>query len=81
MEAAAFSRSDNLIGHLQKSGLFALGVDNAALFWAIVNATWLKGSTTRLGYKTVMQERIAELFPQKAVVKQAEIIPERGEFC
>jgi hypothetical protein len=71
--AVVFSRSDNLIGHLQKSGLFELGVDNAALFWSIVNATWLKGSTTRLGYKAVMQEYIAELFPQKAIAKQAEI--------
>jgi hypothetical protein len=80
LEAPAFSRSDNLIGHLQKSGLFALGVDNAALFWAIVNKTWFAGSTTRLGYKTVMQERIAELFPPKAVEKPAEIIRSVADF-
>lgn len=79
LEAAAFSRSDNLIGHLQKSGLFELGVDNA-LFWEIVNATWEKGSTTRIGYKTVMQERIAELFPQKAILRQAEMLQSVGNF-
>lgn len=80
LEAAAFSRSDNLIGHLQKSGLFELGVDNAALFWEIVNATWEKGSTTRLGYKAVMQKRIAELFPQKAILGQAEIFRSVANF-
>lgn len=73
IEAAEFSRSDNLIRHLQRSGMFALGVDSASLFWSIVNATWLKGSTTRAGYKSVMQERIAELFPGNAPVKKAEI--------
>jgi hypothetical protein len=73
IEAVAFGRTDNLLRHLHKSGLFELGVDNAALFWEIVNATWAKGSTTRLGYKKVMQERIAQLFPPKAIVKQAEI--------
>jgi hypothetical protein len=80
LEAVAFARSDNLIGHLQKSGLLALGVDNSALFWSIVNETWLTGSTTRLGYRTVMQERIAELFPPKAVEKQAEIARSVAEF-
>jgi hypothetical protein len=73
LEAAAFSRPDNLMQHLKNSGLFTLGVNNAALFWEIVNATWQKGSTTRLGYKTVMQARIAELFPKMAAVKQPEI--------
>ena len=73
LEAAEFSRSDNLIHHLQRSGLCALGVDSAALFWEIVNATWLKGSTSRSGYKSVMQERIAELFPENALVRQTEI--------
>jgi hypothetical protein len=72
-EAAAFFRPDNLIGHLQGSGLLALGVDSAALFWSIVNATRAKGSATGLGYKRVMRERIAELFPEKAIVKQLEI--------
>lgn len=68
-----FSSPDNLIRHLQDSGLFKLGVNSAALFWSIVNSTWSKGSTTPLGYKAVMRERIAELFPDNAVVKQPEI--------
>ncbi|PKN71526.1 MAG: hypothetical protein CVU54_00440 [Deltaproteobacteria bacterium HGW-Deltaproteobacteria-12] len=73
LEAAVFSSPDNLIRHLQDSGLFKLGVNSAALFWSIVNSTWSKGSTTPLGYKAVMRERIAELFPDNAVVKQPEI--------
>ncbi|MEN6374274.1 MAG: hypothetical protein ABFD75_05745 [Smithella sp.] len=73
LEAVVFGRSDNLIHHLQKSGLSALGVDNAALFWKIVNETWQEGSTTSAGYKKVMQEFIAKLFPQKAIANREEI--------
>ena len=47
---AEFARPDNLMRQLKSSGLFALGVDSAALFWGIVNATWTKGSTTGLRY-------------------------------
>lgn len=80
LAAAAFSRPDSLMQHLQISGLFKLGVDSASLFWEIVNATWLEGSTTRRGYKRVMQERIAELFPEKAIVNQREISRAAGNF-
>ena len=73
LEAAAFSRPDSLMQHLQKSGLFELAVNNTALFWEIINSTWRQGSTTQLGYKTVVQERIAELFPEIAIIKQTEI--------
>lgn len=79
-EAAAFSRPDNLIRNLQDSGLFELGVNSAALFWSIVNSTWSKGSTTPLGYKAVMSERIVELFPDGAVVKQPEISRAAANF-
>lgn len=73
LDAVEFSRPDNLLRHLQKSGLFALGIDNTALFWEIVNSTWEEGSTTGLGYKAVLEGRIAELFPRKAVASRAEI--------
>lgn len=79
-EAAAFSRPDKLVGHLQKSGLSALGVDSTDLFWKIVNETWEEGSTTRRGYKTVLQERIAELFPEKAFAKRREISRAAANF-
>jgi hypothetical protein len=73
LEAVAFSSPDNLMSHLESSGLFALGVDNADLFWSIVNTTWQKGSTTSLGYKGVMQASITELFPEKAAANQSDI--------
>jgi hypothetical protein len=73
LEACAFARPANLLHHLQQSGLWALGVDSADLFWSIVNSTWQKGSTTSLGYKSVLQERIAQLFPPKALANQQEI--------
>jgi hypothetical protein len=80
LDAVAFSCPDNLIRHLQKSGLFALGIDNAEIFWEIVNSTWTKGSTTQSGYKAVLEERIAELFPQKAVSNRAEISRSAEKF-
>jgi len=73
MEMAAFARPDNLMKHLKSSGLFALGVDSTSLFWKIVNATWKKGSTTKPGYKNVMQEYICELFPEITESRQPEV--------
>ncbi len=73
MEMAAFARPDNLMKHLKSSGLFTLGVDSFALFWEIINATWTKGSTTKLGYKNVMQARICELFPEITGSRQPEV--------
>ena len=72
-EMAAFARPDNLIQHLKSSGLFKLGVDNAALFWEIINVTWVTGSTTKLGYKKVMLARIEELFPEITGSRKPEI--------
>lgn len=66
LEMPLFAQPGNLMRHLKSSGLFDLGVDNTALFWEIINATWMEGSTTGLGYKKVMQARILELFPATA---------------
>lgn len=72
-EMAVFSRPDNLVHQLKKSGLFALGLDSTALFWEIINATWMQGSTTVRGYKMVLQEGISELFPKIAQSRQPEV--------
>ena len=80
LEAVAFGRSDNLMRHLQRSGLFALGVDNVSLFWKIVNETWAEGSTTGAGYKKVMCECIVELLRPKAVAKRQEITRSISKF-
>jgi phosphoglycolate phosphatase-like HAD superfamily hydrolase len=62
LEAPRFGRSENLMRALKESGLFALGVKTPDIFWGkIINPTWVAGSTTALGYKRVMAERIGEL--------------------
>jgi hypothetical protein len=81
LEMAEFARPDYLMRQLKSSGLFALGVDSAALFWGIVNATWTKGSTTGLRYKKVMRERILELFPEIAGSRQPEVSSAVSNFA
>jgi len=62
LEAPRFGRSENLMQALAESGLFAFGVTTPDIFWGkIVNPTWIEGSTTTIGYKRVMAERIAAL--------------------
>ena len=62
LEAPRFGRSTNLIRVLEESGLSGLGVSTTEVFWEnIVTPTWMKGSTTSIGYKHVMAERIAAL--------------------
>jgi hypothetical protein len=73
LEAVSFSRSDNLLRQLRTSGLFALGVDSTGLFWKIINESWIEGSTTSAGYKTIMRECIYKLFPEKTRTAEPEI--------
>jgi hypothetical protein len=62
LEAPRFGRSENLVRALEESGLSGLGVSTAEVFWEkIVNPTWRKGSTTSIGYRRVMADRIAAL--------------------
>lgn len=62
LEAPRFGRPENLIRTLEESGLAALGVSTPEAFWGtIVDPTWIKGSTTAIGYAQVMAERIASL--------------------
>ncbi|MBN2437333.1 MAG: hypothetical protein JXL20_01905 [Deltaproteobacteria bacterium] len=62
LEAPRFGRPDNLMRVLAESGLFSLGVTTPDIFWEkIVNPTWVEGSTTALGYKRAMAERIGAL--------------------
>jgi hypothetical protein len=80
LEMARFARLDNLLQQLKESGLFALGVDSAALFWDIVNATWTEGSTTGQGYKKTMQKRISELFSETADSRCPEVLRAVSNF-
>jgi hypothetical protein len=62
LEAPRFGRPANLVRALAESGLFFLGVTTPEIFWEdIVGPTWTEGSTTAIGYKRVMAERIAAL--------------------
>jgi len=61
LEAALFSRPERLITALHESGLSELGIVTADLFWReIVNPTWQEGSTTGIGYATIMADCIRE---------------------
>ena len=79
-EMAEFANPDNLMRHLQESGLSELGVNSAALFWEIVNTTWEKGSTTNAGYKKVLQDGLYQLFPEAAQSRQAEVAKAVADF-
>lgn len=62
LEAPRFGQPANLVRALAESGLFSLGVTTPEIFWEeIVGPTWIEGSTTAIGYKRVMAERIAAL--------------------
>lgn len=62
LEAPRFGRPANLVRALAESGLFSLGVTTPEIFWEkIVGPTWIEGSTTAIGYKRVMAERIEAL--------------------
>lgn len=62
LEAPRFARPESLRRALTESGLAGLGVTSTEIFWEqIVNPTWIEGSTTPVGYKRVMAERIAAL--------------------
>ena len=62
LEAPRFGQPANLVRALAESGLFSLGVTTPEIFWEeIVGPTWIEGSTTAIGYKRVMAERIEAL--------------------
>jgi hypothetical protein len=62
LEAPRFGRPENLVRVLAESGLAALGVSTPEAFWGtIVDPTWVKGSTTSIGFAQVMAEQIASL--------------------
>jgi hypothetical protein len=62
LEAPRFARPANLLSALAESGLAKLGVATPEAFWGeIVGPTWTGGSTTAIGYKRVMAQRIEAL--------------------
>ena len=62
LEAPLFGRTENLVQALADSGLADLGIATPEIFWErIVQPTWEEGSTTGIGYKRLLTERIAAL--------------------
>ena len=62
LKAPRFARPENLLSVLAESGLAKLGVATPEVFWGeIVAPTWTGGSTTAIGYKRVMAQRIEAL--------------------
>ena len=62
LEAPRFGQPANLMRALAESGLLSLGVTTPEIFWEeIVGPTWIEGSTTAIGYKRVMAQRIEGL--------------------
>jgi hypothetical protein len=65
LESTLFGRPDYLMKRLKESGLMALGVTSPSIFWEqIVNPTWVEGSTTQVGYKKVIEDRIKAILYQ-----------------
>jgi hypothetical protein len=62
LEAPRFGRTENLLRALTESGLADLGVSTPETYWReVVAPTWTAGSTTDIGYKGIMAERIMAL--------------------
>lgn len=59
LEAPLFARPDYLMKQLAESGLKDMGITSPDIFWSeIVNPTWREGSTTSIGYKKIIVNRI-----------------------
>ena len=75
LESTLFAVPDQLMKHLTESGLVNLGISSPVIFWKqIVNPTWLEGSTTSIGYKKIIVNRItAVLYKNVSGVSHANI--------
>ena len=74
-ESTLFGRPDYLMKQLKESGLTDLGVTSPRIFWEqIVNPTWVEGSTTQVGYKKLIKDKIsAILYQNMSIVSNAKI--------
>jgi hypothetical protein len=61
VEAPLYGSEENIEAQLERTGLKGLGVESPKFFWEkIINTTWHTGSTTPVGYKQVMKDKIKE---------------------
>jgi len=62
LESVLFAEPARLEEELRRSGLYGLGVTTPDVFWnEIVDFTWERGSTTGIGYKRLLAERLVDL--------------------
>ncbi|MGZ3595644.1 MAG: hypothetical protein ACXWMV_09865, partial [Syntrophales bacterium] len=65
LESTLFGRPDYLMNQLRNCGLTDMGITNPSIFWEqIVNPTWVEGSTTQIGYKKLIEDRINAILYQ-----------------
>ena len=75
LESTMFGRPDYLMKQLRESGLADLGVTSPDIFWKeIVNPTWVEGSTTQVGYKKIIEDRISAILDRNMSVATADNI-------
>ncbi|HET6462043.1 MAG TPA: hypothetical protein VFG29_14775 [Syntrophales bacterium] len=81
-ESTLFGEPDYLMKRLKESGLMDLGVTSPGVFWEqIVNPTWVEGSTTQVGYKKVVEDRITAIISQnKSYISGAKISDAASSF-
>lgn len=77
--AVLFGRDESLLGALQESGLWELGVSSVQTFWQeIVNPTWEVGSTTACGYRRILCQRVRALAEARGLRPAAEDLQARA---
>ncbi|MGZ3580358.1 MAG: hypothetical protein ACXWMH_05340 [Syntrophales bacterium] len=65
LESTLFGRPDYLMNQLRNCGLTDMGITNPSIFWEqIVNPTWVEGSTTQVGYKKIIEDKISAILNQ-----------------
>lgn len=73
LAAARFGREELLLQKLKESGLWELGVDSTWRFWTeIVNPTWEQGSTTPIGYRRLICDRLRQLSAERGAPPEEE---------
>ncbi|NTW16232.1 MAG: hypothetical protein HGA41_02075 [Syntrophaceae bacterium] len=81
LESTLFARPNYLMKHLKESGLMKLGIESPETFWSeIVNPTWQKGSTTPVGYKKVIRDRISAILSRNMSIELSERISYAASF-
>ncbi|HEX7535078.1 MAG TPA: hypothetical protein VF343_07450 [Syntrophales bacterium] len=65
LESTLFGRPDYLMKQLRNCGLMNMGITSPSIFWEqIVNPTWVEGSTTQVGYKKLIEDKISAVLYQ-----------------